>query len=135
MSCKGIKLRVFIKEELVVFHWLTFRIIYIHKYYLLHIYIYKLYCHFQFAVWPNRKSKKALSHFHRTFRTALNPFSTVKLLNFAIAFRKKLRQDLQGVIKTPYLRYWNLKAHHYTGKIVMWRKQEDKIQSSRLICI
>ena len=39
LSCKDIKLRVFIKEELVVFHWLTFSIIYAHKYYTLYIYM------------------------------------------------------------------------------------------------
>ena len=39
LSCKDIKLRVFIKEELVVFHWLTFSIIYAHKYYTSYIYM------------------------------------------------------------------------------------------------
>ena len=29
-----------------------------------------------------------------------------------------------------HLRYWNLKALHYTDENVMWRKQEDEIQNS-----
>ena len=124
LSCKGIKLRVFIKEELVVFHWLTFSIIYAHKYYTLYIYmqlyiyilyiyvlyifiyiyiyvyiLYKLHSHFQLAVWPNKISKKASSYFHRTCWIALNPFSIVKLLNFAIAFRKNWNKICRELLK------------------------------------
>ena len=38
---------------------------------------------------PNIKSKETTSYFDRTFRIALNPFSTVKTLNFATVFTKK----------------------------------------------
>ena len=39
------------------------------------------------------KSKKTTSYFHRTFRIALNSFSTVKPLNSATAFTKKLKVE------------------------------------------
>ena len=42
--------------------------------YYLYVYIYKI--------------EKTTSYFDRTFRIALNPFSTVKSLNFATAFTK-----------------------------------------------
>ena len=40
------------------------------------------------------KSKKTTSCFDRTFRIALNPFSTVKSLSFATAFYKIMKPDL-----------------------------------------
>ena len=44
LSSKDMKLRVLIKEVLAVFHWLTFRIIYIYIYiYIIYIYIYIMY--------------------------------------------------------------------------------------------
>ena len=50
-----------------------------------------------------KKSKKTTSYFHRTFRIALNSFSTLKSLNSATAFTKKLKTDLQGVIKSHFI--------------------------------
>ena len=63
--------------------------IYIYIYIYVYIYIYiKIVKSFPACSLTKYKIEKTTSYFDRTFRIALNPFSTVKSLNFATAFTK-----------------------------------------------